>query len=67
VFILNIKDHTRDGVRQYVAGWHVTTLCRLGFTLLEHVEVGTPSLRVGANSEARWPEQIYLFRHREFE
>jgi hypothetical protein len=22
--------------RSYVAGWHVTTLCRLGFTLLKH-------------------------------
>jgi hypothetical protein len=62
VFVLNIKDHTRDGVRQHVAGWHVTTLCRLGFTLLEHVEVETPSLRVGENREGRWPEQIYVLR-----
>jgi SAM-dependent methyltransferase len=61
-FVLNIKDHTRDGLRQFVAGWHVTTLCRLGFTLLEHVEVATPSLRVGDNSDARWPEEIYVLR-----
>jgi hypothetical protein len=62
LFVLNIKDHTRDGQRRYVAGWHVTTLCRLGFALLEHVEVATPALRVGDNADARWPEQVYVLR-----
>jgi SAM-dependent methyltransferase len=32
VFLLNVKDHIRRGARQHVAGWHVTTLCRLGLT-----------------------------------
>jgi ParB-like chromosome segregation protein Spo0J len=62
LLLLNIKDHTRGGRRQPVAGWHVTTLCRLGFTLLEHVEVSTPMLRQGSNAEDRWPEQIYVLR-----
>jgi SAM-dependent methyltransferase len=65
LFVLNIKDHTREGSRQYVGGWHVTALCRLGFDLLEHVPVETPSLRVGENSEARWPEQVYVLRYGE--
>lgn len=61
VFILNIKDHIRNGRRQHVAGWHVTTLCRMGLTLLEHHEMGTKNLAVGANATERLNEQIYVF------
>lgn len=60
LFVLNVKDHIRGGRRQHVAGWHVTTLCRLGFTLLSHLEVDTGSLRQGDNAEARLPEQVYV-------
>ena len=62
VFLLNIKDHIRGGDRQYVAGWHVTALARLGCTLLHHVEIDTGSLRQGANGHLRLPEQIYVLR-----
>lgn len=59
--MLNIKDHVRNGRRQFVAGWHVTTLCRMGFTLLQHREVATPAMRAGENSDLRYPEQVYAF------
>lgn len=64
LLILNIKDHIRVGYRQYVAGWHVTHLCRhTGFDLLHHVEVATPAMRAGANAEARvGGEQLYVLR-----
>lgn len=73
VLLLNIKDHYRNYERQPVAGWHVTALCRLGFTLLEHTTdvarpdevdatVGAPNLRQGANSELRLAEQVYVMR-----
>lgn len=61
VFILNIKDHIRGGVRQHVAGWHVTLLCRMGLTLLEHHEMRTKNLAVGANATERLNEQVYVF------
>jgi hypothetical protein len=62
LFLLNVKDHQRKGERAPVAGWHVTLLCQLGFTLLEHCEVDTPGMRHGQNHEARYPEQLYVLR-----
>ena len=61
LFVLNIKDHIRDGERQYVSGWHVRVLCDM-FELLYHVEVNTPGYGYGANRELRCPEYIYVFR-----
>ena len=61
-FVLNIKDHIRKGKRQYVAGWHVSTLSRLGFTLEFHIAVETPGMRKGANAQLRLPsEEVYVF------
>jgi transposase-like protein len=64
VFLLNIKDHVRAGERQYVAGWHVTELVRLGFSLVCHHEVNTRSLRQGENGldHQRLPELVYVLR-----
>jgi hypothetical protein len=59
-FVLNVKDHIRAGKRQYVAGWHVSTLCRLGLDLTFHIEVGTPGMRYGENRDARVPEMVYV-------
>jgi SAM-dependent methyltransferase len=61
LLVLNIKDHIRAGRRQHVAGWHVTTLCRMGYVLLQHEEVAAPGMRLGANGALRFPEQVYLF------
>lgn len=61
--VLNLKDHIRNGRRQFVAGWHVTALCRMGFTLEHHVAVPTTGMRRGANFEQRIrDEQIYRLR-----
>jgi SAM-dependent methyltransferase len=65
-FVLNIKDHIRKGERQHVAGWHVTTLCRLGLLLLKHDNVNTPGMRNGANNDKRVGEEIvYTFSKHE--
>lgn len=61
-FILNIKDHVRDGVIQKVTDWHIETLVDLGLNLVEHVKVKTPSLRNGENYNLRVPyESVILF------
>jgi tRNA G10 N-methylase Trm11 len=63
VFVLNIKDHIRDGKVQEVTWWHERTLTSLGFVMVEHVRIETPSHRFGANSEARMPhESVISFR-----
>lgn len=63
MFVLNIKDHIRNGEVQPVTQWHIDTLSSLGFRVAEHVQVETPSHRFGANSEARMPyESVILFR-----
>jgi len=53
LFILNIKDHIRQGVRQPVTAWHVRALTQLGFTELTRVAVPCPGQRHGANGQAR--------------
>lgn len=63
LFVLNIKDHIRDGRQQYVTAWHTQTLTALGFRQLRHERIETPSMRYGQNSEARIPyESVILFR-----
>jgi|SRR5580765_1000264 len=63
LFVLNIKDHIRGRKRQYVAGWHVTYLTRMGLELEYHVPLPAPGMRKGENNEARVEEeQIYVFR-----
>jgi tRNA G10 N-methylase Trm11 len=52
-FVLNCKNHQRNNQYVDVVGWHVDTLCCLGLHLLDHLEVAVPSLRVGANADAR--------------
>jgi hypothetical protein len=51
--ILNISDHIRAGRRQYVTGWHVGTLVRLGLDIEEWHTVGTARQRHGANGNLR--------------
>lgn len=62
-FVLNIKDHIRNGKRQRVTDWHIEALDELGFTLVDHRRVATPSFRKGANAELRVAfESVILFR-----
>ena len=53
VFILNIKNHIRNGVEQDVTQWHINCLVELGFLYSAHEKVKTPSNRFGANGSKR--------------
>ena len=62
VFVLNIKNHIRGGVVQPVTEWHVDTLQALGFRMLQHERINTPSMRYGRNSDKRVEyESVVLF------
>jgi tRNA G10 N-methylase Trm11 len=62
-FVLNIKDHIRTGVVQQVTAWHVDTLQGLGFRLVEHRRINTPSMRHGRNNAERVEyESVILFQ-----
>lgn len=52
-FVLNVKDHIRDDVRQRVTNWHVTELLDLGFILVAAETIKTPGMRFGQNHGAR--------------
>jgi len=58
LFLLNIKDHVRDGKRQKVCGWHVGTLQELGLHVTDWVPFGAPSLKAGANADQRCTEVV---------
>lgn len=61
--VINCKDHIRAGKAERVTEWHIDCLQELGFRLVEHVQIDTPSMRYGRNSEARMPyESVILFR-----
>jgi SAM-dependent methyltransferase len=61
-FVLNIKDHIRNGVQQPVAAWHVATLCGLGLRYDAELSQGvkTDELKQGANAEARAGQELVL-------
>lgn len=62
-FVLNIKDHIRAGQRIHVTDWHIECLESIGFHLVKHEKIDTPSMRYGKNSEARVPyESVILFQ-----
>jgi DNA modification methylase len=61
-FILNIKNHIRDGVEQLVTEWHIEMLLSLGYEMIEHKKINTPSMRFGRNGEKRIEyESVILF------
>lgn len=63
LLILNVSDHIREGRRVRVTLWHILTLKRLGFEVLEHHRVPTPRNRQGANGDKRVPyESVIAFR-----
>jgi SAM-dependent methyltransferase len=61
-FVLNIKDHIRDGKIMEVTSWHIDCLESLGFRLVEHAKVDCPGYRGSMHSELRVPyESVILF------
>lgn len=52
-FVLNMKDHIRNGTVEAVAHWHLATLVALGLQYRHSVHVPLRGLRTGANSDLR--------------
>jgi hypothetical protein len=52
-FVLDMKDHIRDGVLQPVTDWHIEALEALGFRKVQHEYVYCPGNRQGANGDKR--------------
>jgi SAM-dependent methyltransferase len=59
-FVLNVKDHIRQGHWMDVAGWHTGTLCDLGLTVGAVRPVVTSGLNAGANSKLRVPAELVI-------
>ena len=59
-FILNIKDHIRDGAWQDVAAWHTQTILALGFAVVAIRPVGTKGVPSGANSGVRSEAELVI-------
>lgn len=53
MFILNCKNHIRNGRLQHVTEWHVGELKRQGFKVKARIEVPCPGQRHGANGHLR--------------
>ena len=53
LMVVNVKNFIRAGEVVDVVGWHLQTLERIGFTLLEQRHVDTPGMRMGANRDLR--------------
>jgi SAM-dependent methyltransferase len=61
-FVLNVKDHIRNGKRVHVARWHRRTVLALGFEELWRWDIPLDGYGYGANRDARVPtEQVYVF------
>lgn len=61
-FILNISDHVRNGKVMPVSAWHRSTLETLGCVHMQTLEIETPRLKRGANTDKRVPyENIMVF------
>lgn len=53
IFILNIKDHIRKGVRIEVTEWHKSKLIQRGFTFIEEIKVNLKGNGFGTNGKVR--------------
>lgn len=60
IFVLNIKDHIRNGERQHVTEWHIQAICDMGFTVDKHVKIDCPGQRHGQNGDARVPYESVI-------
>lgn len=66
-FVLNLKDHWRQGQLQPVTGWHTQHLLSLGYELLHTLGHAAPGMRAGANGNTRAgnAEAVLVFRQPE--
>lgn len=61
IFVLNFKDHWRDGALMPVGNWHAWCLGRLGLDYIDSFSISTGSLRQGANGELRSVELVLVY------
>lgn len=59
-FVVNIKDHIRDGQKQDVVAWHIDTLYGLGLHLMGLDLVPTKGVMAGANADTRVCAEVVL-------
>lgn len=64
-FVVNVKDHIRQGVTADVTAWHTTTIVNLGFTLTADLIVRTPGQRNGTNGHLRIDHEHILILDRQ--
>lgn len=64
LFVLNVKDHVRNGIRQPVSGWHLGALVKLGLVPIDDASIYSKGLAgSGDNAETRQGiEHVYLLR-----
>jgi hypothetical protein len=63
ILILNVKNHIRKGEEVDVCGWHKETLLKIGFNLVEELDIEVTGLGFGTNADKRVPfEKIYVFK-----
>jgi SAM-dependent methyltransferase len=64
LFILNIKDHIREGIQQPVSTWHAATLVSLGLDYDPELSQGVPTrhLRQGSTRERAGQELVLVFK-----
>lgn len=59
-FVLNVKDHVRQGRLQRVAIWHLSTLRFLGLRLTKTIPVASSGMRYGANRDRAPSEWVFV-------
>lgn len=57
-FVLNVKNHIRDGVEMRVAQWHFIAATNAGFAHIDSFEVACPGNRHGENAALRVDNEI---------
>jgi hypothetical protein len=63
IFVLNVKDHIRKGVRQPVTKWHQVTCQAFGFVLERYYTIPVKGNGQGENGQVRVDnEMVYVFR-----
>lgn len=63
IFVLNVKNHIRNGKLVRVSQWHHDELIHRGLKLLERHRVDTPGIRHGSNAALRVDgEDVWVFR-----
>jgi len=60
LFVLNIKNHIRQGQEMLVTEWHIETLCEMGYQVRKYKKLPVPSMKFGRNAEKRVPYESVI-------